>query len=117
MMKASCLSMFSRLEGHGSMVIVGKWDCCDDGITRPVVLARVPGADGISHTESFLVDTAADVTALSAELLRKLGLPGNGPLAGMSLQGIGGTSPHILVDTVLEFTRDDGGPARVQGKF
>jgi hypothetical protein len=33
------------------------------------------------------------------------------------LQGIGGASPHVLVTTVLELTRDDGGPARVRGEF
>src|SRR2546421_253946 len=31
--------------------------------------------------------------------------------------GIGGASAFVCVTTVVEFVRDDGGPARVQGEF
>jgi hypothetical protein len=99
------------------MVIVGEWLVCDDGITRPIVRVEVSRADGSLTDERFLVDTAADRTALSAALLKKLQLLGNHAPRGISLQGIGGTSPHVLVTTVLEFTRDDGGPVRVRGEF
>src|SRR5437667_940418 len=107
MMKDCCLSMSFRLEGHGSMVIAGKWVRCDDGITRPVVSVKVTGVDGTPCTEHFLIDTAADRTALSADLLGDLHMLGNGAPPGISLKGIGGASPHVLVNTVLEFTRED----------
>jgi hypothetical protein len=42
---------------------------------------------------------------------------GNHAPPDVSLKGIGGSSPHVVVFTVLEFTRDDGGPARVRGEF
>lgn len=34
-----------------------------------------------------------------------------------TLSGIGGTSEFVLVTTMLEFMRDDGGPVRVRGEF
>jgi hypothetical protein len=99
------------------MVIVGKWIVANDGITCPMVLVRVPGADGSLTEERFLVDTAADRTALSADLLKKLQLPGKHAATGVSLQGIGGASPFVVVTTALEFRREEGGVARVRGEF
>lgn len=46
------------------MVVVGEWFLCDDGITRPIARAKVSGANGSLLSERFLVDTAADRTAL-----------------------------------------------------
>lgn len=99
------------------MQIVGKWHPCDDGVIRPTVLVKLPTTGNTVRTELFLVDTAADRTVLSAELLRNLEVIGNHASPTESLQGIGGSSPHVVVATVLEFTRDDGGPARVRGEF
>lgn len=99
------------------MVIVGQWLVANDGITRPMVVVRVPGTDGILTEALFLVDTGADRTALSADLLKKLQLQGNHAAAGVTLQGIGGSSPYIVVTTVLEFRREDGGVARFRGDF
>ena len=47
----------------------------------------------------------------------KLGLPEKPAPAGVVLQGIGGVSGHVLVNSVLEFSRDDGGAAHVRGEF
>ena len=102
MMKDFCLATCSRLEGHGSMVIVGEWFPCEDGITRPVVEVEVPGADGTLCTERFLVDTAADRTVFSARLRNRLCMLGNGAPPGVSLKGIGGGSPYVLVTTALD---------------
>ncbi len=99
------------------MVIVGEWFPDEDGITRPVVLVEVPGADGTLCQERFLVDTAADRTAFSAAFLHKLDVIGNGAPPGVSLKGIGGGSPYVLVTTALEFTREDGGRVRVRSDF
>lgn len=99
------------------MVIVGEWLLCDDGITRPAVRAKVLGADGPFHVEFFLVDSCADRTVFSAALLSKLGFsPAPSPSA-ISLQGIGGNQAFVLVNTVMEFTREDGGPANVRGEY
>jgi hypothetical protein len=99
------------------MVIVGEWLVCDDGITRPIVRIKVPRADGSLLEERFLVDTAADRTVLSAGLLKKLQLLGKHAPPGVALEGIGGASPHVVVTTVLEFRRQDGGAAHVRGEF
>jgi hypothetical protein len=32
------------------------------------------------------------------------------------LKGIGGNNAFVVVHAILEFTRDDGGPARVRGQ-
>ena len=99
------------------MVIVGAWLVCDDGITRPVIRVNVPRADGSLTGEHFLVDTAADRTVLSAGLLKELQLLGNHAPPGVTLEGIGGASPHVVVTTVLELPRNDGEMARVRGDF
>jgi hypothetical protein len=99
------------------MVILGECERCEDGITRPIVRVKVPGVEGTSYTERFLIDPGADRTVFSAAFLDKLRLPGTGAQSGVLLKGIGGGSPHVLVITALEFTRDDGGSARVRGEF
>jgi hypothetical protein len=99
------------------MRIVGEWLSCDDGITRPVVIAEVFGNDGKSHHERFLIDTGADRTAFSAGLLEKLYFVTNPAHPGYGLQGIGGSSAFVVVTTIMELTCDDGTPARVRGEF
>lgn len=99
------------------MVIVGEWQLCEDGVTRPVVRLKVSGSGGLLFSDYFLIDTAADRTVLSAMLLEKLQLLGNHAPPGVSLKGIGGASPHIMVTTVVELPRNDGGEARVRGDF
>jgi hypothetical protein len=84
------------------MLIAGEWRVCDDGAF---------------HVEFFLVDGCADRTVLSADSLSKLGFQGTSAPTGLALQGIGGASAYVLVKSVLEFTRDDGGPAHVRGEF
>jgi Aspartyl protease len=99
------------------MVIVGEWQLGEDGITRPVILLDVLGSGGNLVSDYFLVDTGADRTVLSATLLKELQLLGNHAPPGVTLAGIGGASPHVMVTTLLELTRDDGGVAHVRGDF
>jgi hypothetical protein len=99
------------------MVLIGLWLACDDCITRPVIRAKVLGGDGTPYAESFLVDSCADRTVLSAALLRQLGFPADQLNPGVALQGVGGASDSVLVRTMLEFPRTDGNPARVRGEY
>jgi hypothetical protein len=99
------------------MQIVGDWLVCDDGVTRPVLRAQVRGVDGQPTSEHFLVDSGADRTVFGAALLRRLQLPTTPPPPGMGLVGVGGASGFVVVNTMVELTRDDGGPARIQGEF
>ena len=99
------------------MVIAGEWRLGDDGVIRPAMCAKALAADGPYHVEVFLVDSCADRTVFSASLLAKLQLSPNTSVPGFGLKGIGGDSPFVLVSTVVEFTRDGGGPVHVRGEF
>jgi hypothetical protein len=99
------------------MRIVGEWLECDDGITRPAVRAQVLNVDGQFVADRFLVDSGADRTAFSADLLRDLRLPSERSTSIVALMGVGGTTSFVLVSTAIELTRDDGGPATIRGAF
>jgi hypothetical protein len=99
------------------MVITGEWRLCDAGIIRPVVYAKVLAADSAFHVEVFLVDGGADRSVFSADLLRKLQFSPDHPDSGAALKGVGGDSPFVLVNTALEFTKEEGGSARVRGQY
>ncbi|HJY82218.1 MAG TPA: aspartyl protease family protein [Candidatus Binatia bacterium] len=99
------------------MLIAGEWQLFDDGVTRPTVRAKVLGGDGSPIVDDFLIDTGADRTVFRAALLARLRLPATNAPPDSTLSGIGGTSAFVLVTTVIEFVRDDGGPVRVRGEF
>ena len=99
------------------MLIRGEWWRCSDGELRPVVPIDVVGAGATPFHRRFLVDIGADRTVFSAALLADLGLQGDVPPVDQNFQGIGGTSPFVVITTVLEFVREGGGIARVRGQF
>jgi hypothetical protein len=99
------------------MLVVGEWRICDDGVIRPALRAKVHALNGTHQVEVFLVDSCADRTVFSANLLSRLGFSPTPAPASLSLQGISGTCAFVLVTTVLELTRDDGGPAHIRGEF
>jgi Aspartyl protease len=67
--------------------------------------------------EDFLMDSGADRTVLSASLLTRLRLPTQSPPPKLSLSGVGGSSAFVIVTTVVEFSREDGGTVRMRGEF
>jgi len=77
----------------------------------------VLGSGGSRVAADFLIDSGADRTVFSAALLARLRLPTKNAQLGFTLSGIGGTSECVLVTTVMEFIRNDGGPVRVRGEF
>jgi len=99
------------------MLVTGEWQLRDDGVTRPIVRAKVLGVNGSLVSENFLIDSGADRTVFSAALMARLRLPAGNAQPGFALSGIGGTNEFVLVTTVMEFIRDDGGPVRVRGEF
>jgi hypothetical protein len=99
------------------MLIRGEWLLCDDGEFRPVVTGNVQAADGSLHSERFLIDSGADSTVLGVALLNKLGLTASPPPPGITVSGVGGSQGCVVVSTMLELLRDDGGQATVRGKF
>src|SRR5262245_54963723 len=99
------------------MVIVGRWLLCDDGVMRPVIDCRLDGPGGQMAAERFLIDSGADRTVLSADLLSRLGLRELSTPAGVVLAGVGGSQSFVLVQTVLEFEPTDGPLVRVRGEL
>lgn len=97
------------------MRVAGMWKMCDDRVTRPVVLCGVTGSEDLQLAESFLIDSCADCTVLSADLLKKLNLRSKPPPSDLSLKGISGAGSYVVVNTVVEFLRADGGLARIRG--
>jgi hypothetical protein len=99
------------------MRIVGEWLECDDGVTRPIVRANVLNVGGQFIAERFLIDTGADRTVLSGDLLQDLRLSAISPSSSGTLMGVGGITTFALISTAIELTRDDGGPATIRGEF
>jgi hypothetical protein len=99
------------------MLIAGEWLVCADGIHRPVLRGAVHAADGRLHQVVFLIDSGADRSVFIAPVLQRLNLPAAPQPADYQSVGVGASSAFVLVRTVIEFTRDDGGPARIHGEF
>jgi len=99
------------------MRIDGEWSLFSDGATRPVLMAEIAGGDGRNVGLRMLVDSGADCTVLSADLLARLNLPSHAPPPDTRIQGIGGECQYVVIHSVLEFKRNDGGPACVRGEF
>jgi hypothetical protein len=98
------------------MRIVGDWFLFEDGESRPILRVKVQTGRGAMIAEQFLVDTGADRTVFSAALLQQLALPVEPGPADERMLGIGGAAPYVILETAMELTRDDGGPAVVRGK-
>ena len=99
------------------MRIPGEWRESDDGVSRPVVRAHVVGLGAILASEYFLIDTGADRSTFSAALLDSLRLPVSPPPTGLSLVGIGGAGAYVVVETIIIFRHDGGGPVRMRGVY
>jgi len=99
------------------MKIIGEWHPFDDGVERPAVrilLQRV-GAQPIEVP--MLLDTGADRTVFSANLLPELAPMTTPPPSDRSLAGVGGNVGYLSLQTTLIFTRDDGQPITARGEF
>jgi hypothetical protein len=96
-----------RLNGH--------WLLCPDNIVRPVFRGEVSTQAGVRVQALFLADPGADRTVLSANILTALGSQASS--ATQELGGGGGHTTAVLVDAVIEMSRDDGGTAVFRGRF
>jgi hypothetical protein len=91
------------------------WHQCDDGIVRPVIHAEVRANDGSWVKAPFLLDTGADRTVLSVDVLAALGLPFLG--SAEHLGGIGGIVESVVVETQIRLTRENAGKVLFQGQY
>lgn len=93
----------------------GAWRVCDGGIVRPVLRGQAMKADGTWLQVTFLVDSGADRTVFSADVLRGLGLK---PAAAIQeLAGVGGKAESVVVDTSIRLMREDGTNVLFRAQF
>jgi len=97
------------------MRIDGCWYPCDDEITRPIVHAEILTGEGDWLKVLLLVDTGADVTAFSADVLELFGLPIHE--RHDRLGGVGGVADSVTLLAQLRLTCDDGRKAVFRGEF
>lgn len=93
----------------------GEWLLCDDGVIRPILRAQVLDGENAWRSLELLIDTGADRTVLSADVLATLMLP-EIP-AGDRLAGAGGFIDAVAVRTQLRILRDDGKPVSFRGEY
>jgi hypothetical protein len=97
------------------MLLSGMWLLCDDGVVRPVIHGEVLARDGARVQTPFLVDTAADRTVFSADILEALDV--EHVIITHQLAGVGGLAASVAVDTCIELPRDEPGPVVFRGQF
>jgi hypothetical protein len=97
------------------MLLKGVWLLCDDDVVRPVIHGEVLARDGSRVQTPFLVDTAADCTVFSADILEALDF--QPVVASHQLGGVGGVAASVVVETEIELPRDEPGPVLFRGQF
>ena len=97
------------------MRINGSWVSNANGVLEPVLRVAVESAPGEWIEEAFLVDSGAEQTVLSPELIKSLDVPRRPSLN--QLIGIGGVISCLTVTTRLRLQREDGLPAMINGPF
>lgn len=88
---------------------------CDDDIVRPIVCGEILAGDDQWLKSLFLVDTGADVTAFSADVLDLLGLPTQE--RPDRLGGVGGVADSLALSARIRLRCDDGVKAVFRGEF
>ena len=93
----------------------GEWLHGDDGIVRPILRAEILSGNDGWHAFELLVDTGADRTVISANVLEAVNLPTIQPLA--QIAGVGGAVRSVLVETQIRWLRDDGNLVTFRGQY
>jgi hypothetical protein len=97
------------------MRINGEWYPCNDGIIRPTVVGRVRTGERRWRQVRFLVDSGADWTMFSLDVVRRLRTTLEP--ADFGIAGIGGTHDVSAISTLIRFPCEGGVPATFRGKF
>jgi hypothetical protein len=79
-----------------------------------VIRGEVEAGDGSWVQVPFLVDTAADRTVFSADILAALHLQ---PLSSDRLSGVGGSAASVVIESQIQFLREDALPIRLRGQY
>jgi predicted aspartyl protease len=97
------------------MRIDGEWLQCEDAVVRPVLRAEIRVADGPWRAIELLVDTGADRTVFSANVLAALNVPQT--LVPDSIHGIGGQVESVSLPATIRFFAADGKLAAFHSEF
>ena len=97
------------------MRIAGRWHESDDGVVRPVLSGEIESVSGDWIKTRFLIDTGADCTVFSADVVENLGLEAHP--AAARLGGVGGVADTMVIETKIRLSTDEGGRAVFQGRF
>jgi hypothetical protein len=97
------------------MQIAGEWYLCDDGVSRPVVRGEILTGTATWRAAEFLLDTGADRTVFTADMLAALHLPFTP--AGERLGGLGGVTESVLLATEIRLTSESGGKVLFRGQY
>ena len=87
------------------MLFSGEWYLCDDRIVRPIIRGEIRAGDGSWRAVELLLDTGADRTVPSANVLESLNLRSAEP--GERIGGIGGIVDSVVARTQIRLARED----------
>jgi predicted aspartyl protease len=97
------------------MLVGGVWHQCDDGIIRPVIQAEILAHDHSWWKAPFLLDTGADRTVLSADVLTALRLS---PIeTDNRIGGVGGIASAVSIETQIRLSHDKNGKVLLRGRY
>jgi predicted aspartyl protease len=97
------------------MLCQGEWRLFDDGISRPIMRTNILAGDGTWREISLLVDTGADRTVISADVLKSLNLQYVQSIDRIG--GVGGLVESVDVTTQIRLARDDGQWVTLRGTY
>lgn len=97
------------------MRIEGEWLQCDDAVVRPVLRAEIQVGHGPWRAIELLVDTGADRTVLSANVLAALNI--SQELSADSIAGIGGHVESVSLPATIRLMGTDGRLAAFHSTF
>ena len=97
------------------MLFRGEWLLCDDRIVRPIIRGEILSDDGSWCAAELVVDTGADRTVLSANILDGLDLPTREP--EQKIGGLGGIVESVTVETVIRLTREEQLKVMFRGEY
>ena len=97
------------------MLISGEWYRSDDGIDRPVIRGEILAGSGAWVKTPFLVDSGADRTVLSADVLAALAIE---PSARHErLAGVGGRVDSVEIATTIRLTTEEAQKVSFRGQY
>lgn len=97
------------------MRIDGEWLDCLDGETRPIVRGEILLDNGAWQQLLLLVDTGADRTVLSANVLQAF--DHTNLAEGRPIGGVGGVVPSVEISSQIRLFRDDSTAFVIRGGF